>query len=117
MSDQINELLWHDDGHQIYLRLEKSLVRVSPMDCPFQEAPDAACYHVGISGCSVKYFVQMYGLDVNVGVADPVAEMPISWAIQGDAYSIDHTQVWIIPNSDTQFAAFLETQRAEDDDE
>lgn len=116
MADSFRELVWHDDGHQIYMRLEKSLVRVNPMDCPFEDSEEAFCYHMGVGGCAVRFFIQMYGLDVNVGVADPMSEMPISWAMQGDKVAIDQAQVWIIPNHDPQFAAFLEAERNPKDD-
>jgi hypothetical protein len=116
MADPVHELKWHDDGHSIYLRLEQSNLRVSPMPCPHDESPEADCFHKGLGGCLVRYFVQMYGLDVNVGVADPEAEMLISWARQGDDYSLDDVQVWIIPNTDTRFAEFLEAQRELDNE-
>lgn len=112
MSDVLHELVWHNDGHKIYLQLEKATVSVVPLGCPFDEDPSAPCYHKGLGGCAVRYFVQMYGLDVNVGIADPMAEMPISWTLQGDGYSVDRAQLWIIPNNDIQFMGFLESQKS-----
>lgn len=104
--------MWHDDGHAIYLRLEKSKLRVSPMPCPHDEHKDSACYHAVYGGCVVNYFVQMFGLDCNVGVADPAPELAIAWARQGDPYDIDATQVWVVPTTDDNFQSFVAAQTA-----
>ena len=103
---------WNDDGHALILRLEQADITVAAAPCPFDEAKeDAACYHKGIAGCIVNYFVQMYGLEVNIGVAQPAGHMPILWTAHGDDYDIDSAQVWIIPEEDEYMSDWLEIER------
>lgn len=111
VTADLRELVWHDDGHGIYLRIEKDKITVNPAPCPHSRSEESACYHRGVSGCMVEYFVQMYGLEVNEGICPPSEEMEVAWAFHGDLYDIDASQVWIIPKADEDFAAWLVAER------
>lgn len=112
MSTASDSIVWHNDGHIMLLELNRAEVRVLYMTCP-EEGP---CQHPTL-GCVVRYFVQRFGLECNVGVAVPTGEMPIAWSMQGDLYDLDASQVWIIPTTDEAFAAWLITQRTDGDPE
>ena len=105
------EFNWHDDGHVIHVRLEKDSVSVVSGLCPYGGRKDTPCYHEGINGCVVNYFVSMYGIDVNVGVADAAGTLPISWSYGGNSWEIDSATCWIIPNNDPNFATWAENER------
>ena len=97
--------VWHNDGHVMYLELNRAEVLVTMVTCP----GEGACQHERL-GCIVQYFITRFGLDCNVGVCPPTAEMPIAWMISGDPYDVDACQVWVIPTTDEAFAAWLITQ-------
>lgn len=107
MTDTQNEMLWHKDGHVIYLQLNKSDVVISYINCPGHEGREC---QVGKFDCVVKYFLELYGLDCNVGTCDCAHELEIAWCAVGDYDEPEQTQVWIIPVDDEAFAAWLITQ-------
>lgn len=105
MTNTVNDsMVWHNDGHAIHLRLEKSTVSVVDVECP--GVPE--CQHDYV-GCLVKFFAMRFGLECNVGIADPAGRMGIAWTVVGDPRDIDLCQVWIIPIDDEAFAAWLMT--------
>lgn len=111
VSEAVRELIWHDDGHELHLRIERDQIAINPLACPHGESEDATCYHRGLSGCVVRYFIQMYGLECNEGICPPDETMPIAWAFHGDLYDIDACRVWIMPKADTDFAGWLEVEQ------
>ena len=108
MSDQVDDVVWHKDGHQLYVQLNRSELSVLMTLCPGHA--DREC-RVGKFDCIVEWFVSRYGLDCNVGVSEVSSEMEIAWSVQGDTDDADLCQVWIIPTKDEAFAAWLETQQ------
>jgi hypothetical protein len=103
-------MMWHDDGHEVWLELNRSELSVLGVKCP-DHSTDATCRPRGT--CVVDYFVTVYGLEVNVGTCEPAGTIPVAWSLIGDAYDLDTCQVWIIPTTDDVFAAWATTQRAE----
>lgn len=107
MNDIQTEMVWHKDGHVIYLQLNKSEVAISMVHCPGNEEREC---NVGKFNCIVKYFVEMYGLDCNVGSCECAPEIEVAWCAVGDFDDPEQSQVWIIPIEDEAFSAWLVTQ-------
>lgn len=107
MADSEVEMVWHKDAHVIYLQLNKSEVVVSMVHCPGSEGREC---QVGKFDCIVKYFVDMYGLDCNVGSCECTSAIEIAWCAVGDFDDPELSQVWIIPVEDEAFSAWLVTQ-------
>jgi len=105
VTDVNDAAVWHNDGHVMYLELNKAEVVVQAVVCP----ESTECKHERL-GCLVQYFLNQFGLDCNVGVCSPSAEMVIAWMLVGDPYDIDACQVWVIPIEDEAFSAWLVTQ-------
>lgn len=105
MTDTGDAAVWHNDGHVMYLELNKAEVVVQTVVCP----GEGECQHERL-GCVVQWFMNRFGLDCNVGVCPPSGEMPIAWMLVGDRYDMDACQVWVIPTEDEAFAAWLVTQ-------
>ncbi len=103
-----NELIWHADGHSISLRIEKSNLVVTGIECPHAES--GPCY-VGNDGCAVKWFLMRFGLECNVGVCEPASVIQIAWALVGEKnLGMDACQIWFIPTQDEFFAAWAASQ-------
>ncbi len=100
-------LEWHNDDHEISAFLDQDEVKILG-HCPV--VIDGPC-RFGPSGeCAVTYFIQTYGLDLNVGaVALNQDRIPIAWTFQGDKRRLDEAQIWFIPIEDTNFASFLDS--------
>jgi hypothetical protein len=109
MIEVQDSVVWHNDGHVMLLELNRSDLNVLYLSCPEHES----CQHP-VHGCVVRFFLNRFGLECNVGVAPPVGEMPIAWSFQGDFSDLDASQVWIIPTTDEAFAAWLVTQTTEE---
>jgi hypothetical protein len=101
------EAVWHDDGHQIHLELNKSEVLITSVSCPHT----GACGHAEAS-CVVDHFVRLYGLDCNVGVAPIESDMKIAWTMIGPANSLEMCQLWIIPCADYVWHAWSESEKS-----
>ena len=97
--------VWHNDNHQIHLLLNKAQLIVTSVDCPDTEE----CQHDRV-GCIVRYFINTYGLECNVGIIEPQPTLQIAWTVNGDTHDIDACQVWIIPSEDEAFSAWAVTQ-------
>ena len=102
------EMKWHDDGHEIWLELNRSELSVLGVRCP-NHSSDAPCRPRGT--CVVEYFVGVYGLEVNVGTCEPAGTIQVAWSLVGDAYDLDTCQCWVIPVTDDVFASWATTQR------
>lgn len=96
---------WFTDGHHLWLELQKSELVVTGVQCPNELDPDGGCKHPRY-GCLVRHFIQIYGLECNVGVCEPAPHIEIAWSVMGDRADVDLCQVWIIPTSDPFFASF-----------
>jgi hypothetical protein len=111
MQTASDTALWYDDGHVIWLELNRSEVVVTTVMCPGGEG--AACRHPRI-GCVVQYFVNAYGLECNVGICPAAEQIQIAWTLIGGdpSYSdLDECQIWIVPTADDIFSSWAETMR------
>lgn len=106
-----NEALWHKDGHFIHLMLEKEAVNVSSVTCP-----DGKECKTEEDACVVQFFVERYGLDVNVGSCPAAADIEIAWTLIGKMRDLESAQLWIIPVEDYVFQAFVDAQLPTDSD-
>lgn len=101
------EIVWHNDGHSINLTINKSNIVVSSVICPGHE--DRAC-KVGQFTCIVTWFLDVYGLECNVGICEASPTVEIAWSAVGDFDDPQLCQVWVIPINDEAFSAWLVTQ-------
>lgn len=108
------EAVWHNDGHEIKVTLEQQHVHVALSECPNNHKPNTACYHEDVNGCVVDYFVELFGIECNVGTAPATNPLPIAWAYVGTSRNLEKTQVWIIPSNDDAFAAWFDDQTAKE---
>lgn len=102
-----SEMVWHNDGHAIYLRLNKAEVEIVGVDCFGGNA--GACWNERY-GCLVKHFISIYGLECNVGVSAVQERMDICWSIVGDPYDVESGQLWFVPLNDEAFSGWLATR-------
>lgn len=110
MVNTDEEIKWHNDGHIVTLLLNKDKLEITGVYCPKRGKEDSPCVHDDVS-CVVEHFLNTYGLDCNVGVVAPSAELPIAWAFLGDRHKdLGACQVWVIPTEDEAFSAWIATQ-------
>jgi hypothetical protein len=109
MSDLFEPAIWNVDGHRVYLQLNRNELSIQMVMCPGHEG--RSCNAGGFE-CVVTWFLEVYGLDCNVGVSEVASEMELAWSIQGDPSDPDLCQVWVIPVTDEAFASWLETQQS-----
>lgn len=107
MTEIIDEMVWHNDGHSITIQLQKHELVILEINCPAEDDM-ADCQH-DRHGCLVEFFLRRFGFDCNVGIAFPKETMGIAWTLVGDRHDIDACQVWVIPVDDEAFAAWLVT--------
>lgn len=99
------EQVWHNDGHKIVLRINRSELEVLSVACPNIE--DGGRCIDRRNNCIVSQFVYRYGMDCNGGVCPPAQEIPICWTLIGDIDDMDSCQVWFMPLTDEIFQAWL----------
>lgn len=111
MNDTMNDtMVWHKDGHAIELQINKSELEVIGVHCPHGGSSDAPCFHEE-TPCVVKWFLQTFGMECNVGVATPSGNMEIAWHFIGTSrQELGSCQVWVIPVQDEAFSAWMVTQ-------
>lgn len=102
-----SEMLWHNDGHAIYLRINKTELEIIGIDCPSENS--GVC-HNDRYGCIVRHFINVYGLECNVGVCPAREKIQICWSFVGESYDIDSSQVWFVPLDDEAFHAWLSSR-------
>jgi len=100
---QTNEMTWHNDGHSLSLRLNKSELEITEIFCP--NSPDRKCGDDDF--CVVDYFINRYGFDCNIGVCAPNGTMEICWSLAGDPDNPDESQLWFVPINDEVFYAWM----------
>jgi hypothetical protein len=105
--------VWHNDGHSIYMVLNRNEIEIQVVSCPGHENREC---QIGKFDCIVDWFLDRFGLDCNVGVCELSSTMEIAWSVQGDVEDPDLCQVWIIPLADEAFSAWLATQNIEGPD-
>lgn len=101
-----DELVWHDDGHRLWLEMNRDSLVVLSVFCP---NPDGAC-HNRHGKCVVVEHLDRYGLECHVGQCPPDEHMIVAWSVQGDMDDPDDSQVWIISTTDSLFSAWRSTQ-------
>ena len=106
----VDAVQWNDDGHRMWLELNRSEVRVIAVDCPGGD--EIKCLSPE-HGCLVKHFVLRYGLECNVGTCSPSESMQVAWTFIGSLYDIDAGQVWVMPIDDPIWGAWASGQRGE----
>ena len=99
-----SEMLWHNDGHGIFLRLNKSEVEIYAIECPHGQHGE--CWNERY-GCIVKHFVGIYGLECNVGVCPARERLQVCWSFVGDPYDLEAGQLWFVPLEDEAFHSWL----------
>lgn len=99
-----SEMIWHDDGHKVSLRINKSELEVTSVYCPMKD--DRKCRHEE-ADCVVEYFVLRYGMECNAGVCSASDTLEICWTYLGEQRYIDMGQVWFMPKTDEMFSAWL----------
>lgn len=110
MVETDQEIRWHNDGHIVTLSLNKDKLEIIDVYCSNKEKDDSPCQHDDVP-CVVEYFLNLYGIECNVGVAPPNAKMPIAWALVGDRHKdLGSCQVWVIPTEDEAFSAWIASQ-------
>lgn len=105
----LDTIMWHDDGHVMWLELNKAEVVITTVICPHSH-DESACRHRK-AGCLVQYFLNRYGLDCNVGVCAASDQIRIAWAVYGDLEDLDACQIWVVPTEDDVFSAWADTMR------
>ena len=101
------DISWHKDGHIVEFMLDKSNLLVSGFICPDTEGECRNKHGL----CVVKLFVDMYGMECNVGVASIHRSMEFAWAFMGEMDDpLESSQVWIIPVDDDIFSAWATAQ-------
>jgi hypothetical protein len=101
------EQFWHNDGHKIMLRINRSELEVLHIECPNQE--NAEC-NTEEYGCIVRWFIQRFGMECNAGSCAPEEIVEICWTLVGDKRNPDSAQVWFMPLKDDVFSAWLISQ-------
>jgi hypothetical protein len=110
MVNTDEEIKWHNDGHVIHMQINKSNLEITSVDCPHKDKSEGACKHDDVN-CVIEHFLNIYGLDCNVGVVAPSADLSIAWAFIGDRHKdLGACQVWVIPIEDEAFSAWIATQ-------
>jgi len=100
----VRDMLWHNDGHEITLRINKSELEIIEIKCPNSESGD--CWD-STHGCLVEWYVSRYGMECNAGSCPASEKILLCWTIIGDSRNLDAAQLWFMPTTDETFAAWL----------
>jgi hypothetical protein len=92
---------WHNDGHSLTLQINRTELLILEINCPGGD--ECSTRH----GCLVKYFVNRFGFECNIGVCVPEETLEICWALVGDPHDIDAAQLWFVPVKDEVFYAWM----------
>ena len=103
----IKEMKWNVDGHRLLLTVNKSSIDIAPSICPHGGVTGSPCYHEGINGCAVNYFINVYGLETNHGTAAASETLEVAWSMDGSQWDIDLVEFSMIPVNDPNFADWL----------
>ncbi len=106
---QVEELVWHNDGHQVLILVDREDVAISLQYCPHNGKEGGDCWSEEIGGCVVRYFVDIYGFACNLGMAPASEFKEISWALRRGR-DIDTSEVRIMPTADEEFSTWMEEQ-------
>lgn len=110
MVDTDEQMVWHNDNHVINLRINKDVLEVVSVICPHKPSEENRCFH-NDAPCVVRWFLETFGMECNVGVSKPLDALVVAWTFIGDKYKdLGSCQVWIIPVDDEAFSAWMVTQ-------
>lgn len=101
---QNKEMIWHNDGHAIYVRINKSELEIDSVYCPNKETSACLTEHYG---CAVTWFINRYGFDCNAGSCPAAESIKICWTLGGDQRDLEECQLWFMPLTDETFQAWL----------
>ena len=107
-NNQAVEQIWHNDGHEITLKINRADIEIVSVFCPHEG--DANCKN-RLGECVVSAFILRYGMDCNAGVCDAQTPIKICWTLVGDKNSLDECQIWFMPLTDHVFSAWLESTK------
>lgn len=102
---ETDSLVWHDDGHELWLELNRNELVVLSVKCPGTN--ECADRH---GNCVVQWFMDRFGLECHVGVCVPTEKLQVAWALIGDIDEKDESQVWVISVDDDLYAAWRSIQ-------
>jgi len=108
------EAVWRNDGHEMFVTLRNSECNLEIAACPHRDKPDTDCFSAEADGCIVRWFLDTYGLECNVGIAPAASRMTIAWTRMGGE-TLNDCQVWVMPAEDEAFRGFLEQIENGDD--
>lgn len=103
--------IWHNDGHVIKLRINKTDLEVVDISCPNLEKPKDETSCLDSNGnCIIQWFGYRFGMECNVGMCPANEEIEIAWTLVGEKDSPEQSQVWFMPMTDDVFQAWLISQ-------
>lgn len=105
---QAPEQIWHNDGHEVHLRINRADMEIVLVSCPHES--EGECKNK-LGECSVSAFIMRYGMDCNAGMCEAHTPMKICWTLIGDKDSLDECQVWFMPTADHVFSAWLDSTK------
>lgn len=102
----LSEPQWIEDGHRIIFRIERDIITIFYVECPF-EGQVALCNR-GREDCIINTFTNVYGAEINIGSCNIDGPMEIAWVPQLGECDLDRefAQVWIIPLADPDYKAY-----------
>lgn len=100
----IQEMVWHNDGHKIELKIVRSELEIVSITCPNEET--GQCY-VEDYGCAVRWFGDRFGMECNVGSCPAAQSIQICWTLNGSRRDLDDAQLWFMPVTDEVFNAWF----------
>lgn len=102
--------VWHNDGHRVIILIgPEDKVAITLEYCPNGGKPETDCWHREADGCLVKYFIGLYGLEANRGMAPASLFTDISWVFE-EGYELYTSFFKFAPVEDEAFAAWVEEQ-------
>jgi len=104
MSNTDKELVWHNDGHQIELRINRSELEIIEVSCQAEDS-ESICMVDG--QCIVKFFINRFGMECNIGICSPSQYLEICWGIFGNFNDLEACQLWFVPINDEAFYAWM----------
>lgn len=101
---QSQEMIWHNDGHKLHLRINRCELEVVSIDCPNGES--GQCW-VEDFGCAVTWFVDRFGMEPNAGACPAAETIEVCWTLAGNKRDLDEAQLWFMPITDEVFQAWF----------
>lgn len=98
------DMLWHNDDHEVMLRISKAELEIIEIKCPHNTSSD--CWDEN-HGCLVEWYLSRYGMECNAGTCPASESIKLCWTIVGDRKNLEAAQLWFMPTTDETFAAWL----------